>query len=215
MMKGIIDIHTHTSDSERGTALISIGIESHLMENGNYYSAGLHPWSVSKDEKDDFDRLSHILNDRRVLAVGECGLDSQRGPSMDIQEPVFIRQIQLSESFEKPLIIHQVKSIDKVIFMKKEYKPKQRWLIHGFIGGPVQASQLLALNIDISLGKRFNVETLKQIPLNRLFVESDEYSDVSDIYSNISTVLSIKVEELYSIVAFNADGFLKTSLFAL
>lgn len=185
------------------------------MEKGKYYSVGLHPWNISNNEDDNIDMMSQLLSYSNVLAVGECGLDSVRGPSMDMQETVFIKQLKLSESFEKPVIIHQVKAIDRVILLKKEMRPKQRWLIHGFRGGPIQATQLLALNIDISFGKNFNIETLKQIPLNRLFVESDEYCNVFDIYSSISNVLSIKVEELYNIVAFNTDGFLKTSLFAL
>lgn len=214
-MKGIIDIHTHSLDSKIGTSLISIGIESELMENGNYYSVGLHPWEITNVDNESLDFLSKLLSDSRVLAVGECGLDSLRGPSMDIQEQVFFKQLKLSESFEKPVIIHQVKSIDRIILLNKEMKPKQRWLIHGFRGGPVQASQLLALNIDISFGKNFNIETLKNIPLNRLFVESDDYCDVLDIYNSLSTVLSIEVEELNNIVAFNVDKFLKTSLFAL
>lgn len=214
-MQGIIDIHTHSLDSEIGSALISIGIKSGLMEKGKYYSVGLHPWNISNNEDDNIDMMSQLLSYSNVLAVGECGLDSVRGPSMDMQETVFIKQLKLSESFEKPVIIHQVKAIDRVILLKKEMRPKQRWLIHGFRGGPIQATQLLALNIDISFGKNFNIETLKQIPLNRLFVESDEYCNVFDIYSSISNVLSIKVEELYNIVAFNTDGFLKTSLFAL
>src|SRR5574344_494039 len=214
-MKGIIDIHTHALNSKEGTALISIGIESDLIENGKFYSVGLHPWKISKIDNESINSLSELLSDSRVLAVGECGLDSLRGPSMDIQEAIFIEQVNLSESFEKPLIIHQVKAIDKIIFFKKELKPKQRWLIHGFRGGPIQSSQLLELNIDISFGKKYNIETIKQIPLNRLFVESDDYSDVSDIYESISTAKSIKMEELYKIVAFNSDGFLKTSLFAL
>jgi TatD DNase family protein len=214
-MQGIIDIHTHSLDSEIGSALISIGIKSGFMEKGKYYSVGLHPWNISNNEDDNIDMMSQLLSYSNVLAVGECGLDSVRGPSMDMQETVFIKQLKLSESFEKPVIIHQVKAIDRVILLKKEMRPKQRWLIHGFRGGPIQATQLLALNIDISFGKNFNIETLKQIPLNRLFVESDEYCNVFDIYSSISNVLSIKVEELYNIVAFNTDGFLKTSLFAL
>lgn len=214
-MNGIIDIHTHSLNSEKGSALISIGLESGLMTNDNYYSVGLHPWSISNYEDESIEMLFKLISYSNVLAIGECGLDMARGPSMNIQEAVFVKQLKLSEYFEKPVIIHQVRSIDRIIKLKKEMTPKQRWLIHGFRGGPVQASQLLALNIDISFGKNFNIETVKHIPLNRLFVESDEYFDVCAIYRDISTALSVDVEELYNIVAFNTDGFLKTSLFAL
>ena len=82
-----------------------------------------------------------LLANTWVPAVGECGFDALKGPSHDLQEQAFVRQVQLSEQFRKPMILHVVRDFDSVIRLRRTLKPEQPWLIHGFRGGPEQMSQ--------------------------------------------------------------------------
>ena len=138
----ILDIHTHVLPQVPGTALVCIGCGP-LPENeeGHWFSAGLHPWDVTEDFENQLDALEILLANPWVPAVGECGFDTLKGPSHDLQEQAFIRQIELSERYAKPMILHVVRDFDSVIRLRRTLKPEQPWLIHGFRGGPEQCGQ--------------------------------------------------------------------------
>lgn len=78
---------------------------------------------------------------------------------------VFRRQAELAESLCKPLVIHCVRAHDIVIGIKKELKPRQNWVIHGFRGKPTVARMLLDAGMWLSFGPRFNPDSLEVTPL--------------------------------------------------
>ena len=73
----------------------------------------------------------------------------------------------------KPLIIHQVKALQEILYLKKKFHPAQPWLIHGFRGKPELAQQLLATGIDLSFGVHYNEEAYALCPKERRFRETD------------------------------------------
>lgn len=142
-----------------------------ILEPGYTYSVGVHPWDAGSF---DLRALEEAARHDCVKAIGETGLDTLRGPSLDIQESVFREHVRLSEMFGKPLIIHCVKAFDRLMALKKEIKPMQPWIIHGFRGKPQQAGQLLRAGFHLSLGPNFNPETARVIPSDRLHIETDD-----------------------------------------
>lgn len=185
----ILDIHTHVLPQVPGTALVCIGCGP-LPENeeGHWFSAGLHPWDVSEDFDSQLDILETLLANPRVPAVGECGFDALRGPSHELQEQAFIRQIELSEHYAKPMILHVVRDFDSVIRLRRTLKPTQKWLIHGFRGGPAQMNQLYAHGILVSFGLKHNPESLRQVPSDRLFLETDGHDTIVQTISLASAL---------------------------
>ena len=178
----IIDIHTHILPKEPGTALVCIGCGPVPQDSeGNYFSAGLHPWDVTEDFGNQLNKLEIILANPRVLAVGECGFDTLKGPSHQIQEQAFVRQVEMSERYAKPMILHVVRDFDSVIRLRKLLKPSQPWLIHGFRGGPEQMNQLYSKGILVSFGLSHNPESLKAVPSDRLFLETDGKCAIGDV----------------------------------
>ena len=91
-----------------------------ILEPGYTYSVGVHPWDAGSF---DLRALEEAARHDCVKAIGETGLDTLRGPSLDIQESVFREHVRLSEMFGKPLIIHCVKAFDRLMALKKEIKP--------------------------------------------------------------------------------------------
>lgn len=169
---------------EPGSALVCIGcgpVPDGALEQGHLFSAGLHPWDVTESFENQLSVLENILANPRVLAVGECGFDALKGPSHELQEQAFVRQVELSEKYGKPMILHVVRDFDSVIRLRKELKPIQPWLIHGFRGGPEQMNQLYAQGIRVSFGLKHNPETVRQVPSDRLFLETDGISLIGDV----------------------------------
>ena len=185
----ILDIHTHVLPQVPGTALVCIGCGP-LPENeeGHWFSAGLHPWDVTEDFDTQLNMVESLLANPGVAAVGECGFDTLKGPSHDLQEQAFIRQIELSERYAKPMILHVVRDFDSVIRLRRTLKPTQPWLIHGFRGGPEQMSQLYSHGILVSFGLKHNPESLKAVPSERLFLETDGVGPISQVISDAATL---------------------------
>ena len=177
----IIDIHTHALPEIPGTALVCIGCGPIPQAEGHFFSAGLHPWDVTGNDEESFRKLEGLIANPRVLTVGECGFDALKGPSHELQEHAFIRHVELSERFGKPMILHIVRDFDSVIRLRKQLKPTQPWLIHGFRGGPTQMNQLYAQGILVSFGLKHNPESLKSVPLDRLFLETDGRCPIDDV----------------------------------
>ena len=174
------DIHHHctnTIDNNDCTRVVNLNYCDDLPAEG-YYSIGIHPWLTEEMTKDDIDKaikeMADKATDERVVAIGECGIDLLRGGNIDLQEYALRHQIELSETLEMPLIIHMVKATDAIIRLKKEIKPKQTWIIHGFRGKPELARQLTGQGINLSFGKYYNEDSLLVTPADMRYFETDE-----------------------------------------
>lgn len=168
--------------------MVCIGCGSLPREEGHWFCAGLHPWDVTEGFDNQLDVLEKLLANPQVLAVGECGFDSLKGPSHELQEQAFIRQVELSEQFGKPMILHVVRDFDSVIRLRHTLKPEQPWLIHGFRGGPEQMNQLYSHGILVSFGLKHNPESLRQVSSDRLFLETDGHDTIVQTISLASAL---------------------------
>ena len=207
----ITDIHTHLLPQKPGSALVCIGcgpIPDVAAEQEHVFSAGLHPWDVTGNDEDSFRKLEELIANPQVLAVGECGFDTLKGPSHNLQEQAFMRQIELSERFKKPMILHVVRDFDSVIRLRKTLKLTQPWLIHGFRGNPTQMNQLHAQGILVSFGLNSNPESLKSVPANRLFLETDGKCSIQDVIQTAASLRNESQEEVKQQLKKNINRFL-------
>ena len=188
------DIHTHRR--REGTHPAILNTQGEPAEGA--ISIGLHPWDVNNDWKERFTVIEELAKAQNVVAIGECGIDKVRSAAIpEIQEVVFRAHIALSESLQKPLIIHCVKAYETIIALRKEIKPRQTWIIHAFRGKPQQAAQLTKAGLYLSLGEHFNEKSARSIPADRLFIESDDSeTPIENIYSSIASARGCSVEEL-------------------
>lgn len=164
------DIHTHTRCGE--DCIVSLPFGAEVPEKG-YYSVGIHPWDSALCTQADLERIARQALLPNVIAIGECGLDALRGGSVDVQERIFRAQVDISESAGKPLIIHAVRTLNRIIELRRELRPAQRWIVHGFRGKPQLAASLLHAGIDLSFGERYNIESYNITPTERRFHETD------------------------------------------
>jgi len=207
-MLRIKDIHTHVLPDEPGIALVCIGCGSFpdgALGEGQWFSAGLHPWDVTESFDNQLTVLEKLVANPRVLAIGECGFDTLKGPSHELQEKAFIRQVELSEQFRKPMILHVVRDFDSPIRLRKQLNPKQQWLIHGFRGGPQQMEQLYANGILVSFGLKHNLESLRQVPSNRLFLETDGKCPIQEVTQIAARTRTEPQEHIEQQIQNNAD----------
>jgi TatD DNase family protein len=204
----IRDIHTHLLPQEPGTALVCIGSGPLPAPQGHWFSVGLHPWDVTGDDEKILQSIGEMAQNPQVLAIGECGFDTLKGPAHDLQEQAFIRQVEISERVRKPMILHVVRDFDSVIRLRKQLKPTQSWLIHGFRGGPQQADQLHTHGIQVSLGLKANPQTLQQIPSDRLILETDGLCSISQVIQTAAAARNQSVVTVENQIINNSNVFL-------
>lgn len=148
------DIHTHVGSPD---SVLSVNFTTDPLpaDTTQAFTLGVHPWNAGDDV--DWEAFENVLADNRVVGIGEAGLDSLRGPDMEIQLKVFDRQIALAEKHSLPLVIHSVRNNHRILELMKRHNPSVPWIIHGFRGKPEEARRLLEAGLHLSLGAVHNL----------------------------------------------------------
>lgn len=204
----ILDIHTHNPLADN--AIINLNDTSELSAD-KYYSIGIHPWLSDKYTQQQLSHTSQIASYPQILAIGECGLDALKGDAIENQIKLSEYHITLSETVKKPLILHIVKCYPQIIALKKQYKPTQPWIIHGFRGKPQLADELIRHGFYLSYGDKYNLNSVKSIPIEKLLVETDTSNhSIENIISGIANVRQISIELLTRKIAENINNVFKS-----
>lgn len=164
------DIHSHTPDPR---SVLSVDITETLPQPvpSQAITIGVHPWNAHKEV--DWQMFENLLDNESVVGVGEAGLDALRGPSLEVQMPVFRQQIELAEKHRLPLVIHSVRTNHLILALMKEYKPTVPWIIHGYRGNLVQARQLVKAGLHLSLSHEPDKRWIDELGADRLHRETD------------------------------------------
>ncbi|MEG1616081.1 MAG: TatD family hydrolase [Bacteroidales bacterium] len=197
------NLHTHRTDSGNDPDTISIyNATIQTPELSAPFSVGIHPWHLTEENYQPQLQFIASLRDRPgFAALGECGLDKVCATPLLLQLKAFREMVRLSELYGKPLILHCVKAFDELLQVRKELHPRQPWIIHGFRGKPELAEQLVRHGISLSFGARFNPETVKRVPVDNLFLETDESElPISLIYQQVASLKQISVESLEKVI---------------
>ncbi len=211
----IIDVHSHLVGGGSCNLLITSYDWRNSENVSGFFSIGAHPWFSSYAVQ--IDELAQLPN---CLAIGETGLDRVQGLPFDTQLKSFEAQILLSERVKKPLIIHCVKAFDEVLRLKKKHEPTQPWIIHGFQKNASLAKQLIEAGCYLSIGigiKRDKVrEMVKTIPVERLFLETDDSNiSITSVYVLMAEALNISLGNLESILSRNFEIAFKKDAYEL
>ena len=201
-----IDLHTHNAEhDERCIKIVSSNTVTSAANT--LFSVGIHPWYITNSWQEDIQSIAAIAGDKRVAAIGECGIDMVKSAAgIETQKEILKAHIAISEKEEKPLILHCVKGYDTIIALYKESRPRQAWIIHGFRGKPEQAAQLLRVGFYLSYGEKYNRDSLAATPLDRLFIESDtSATSIGEIYHSIAMELGTSTETLMAATQKNAE----------
>lgn len=204
-----INIHTHKKSSVENV----FSIENKYpisVDFSSPFSIGIHPWFINKNKiEEELLLIEQSLQNINCFALGECGLDKITEADFKLQQEVFRKQILLSEKHNKPLIIHCVKAFQEIIEIKKETKPKQIWILHGFNKNLQVAESLIKNGIILSIGvaiiKNEKLQkVVSEIPLDKFFLETDDSEfTIQEVYQKVANIKRLEVEELQHIIKQN------------
>ena len=154
-----------------------------LAENNtNFYaSVGVHP-DYENIQEPTVDELLRLANHPKIIAIGETGLDYFRlTGDLEWQRTRFRTHIRAAIACGKPLVIHTRNAAEDTLrIMREENAQLVGGVMHCFTENFEVAEQAIALGFYISFSGIVTFknassikEVAKQVPLNRLLVETD------------------------------------------
>lgn len=148
-----------------------------------YAAVGVHPSDVECLDEQGFAWLKKQTNHRKVVAVGEIGLDYYWEKDQRMQEQQkywFIRQLSLAREIGLPVIIHSRDAAADTMSIMKENAQGISGVIHCFSYSKEIAQEYVKMGYYIGVGGVVtfkNAKKLKEavaaIPLERIVVETD------------------------------------------
>ena len=205
-----VDIHTHI-DNQSVIKIVSENFEEKVLKTW-----GIHPWDVRHFDWSEA-KWEKPLEMTEAFAIGEVGLDKAHKETFDRQIEVFEEMIKISENLRKPVIVHCVRAYSEIIEMRKKTKATMPWVIHGFNSSVETIRQLLKYDIYISLGEVLYrnenqaIKILKDIPMDRLFLETDVSGmDIKNVYAKAAALMGCEMDFLCNKI-FENYGRLETA----
>ncbi|WP_042354620.1 TatD family hydrolase [Bacillus rubiinfantis] len=147
-----------------------------------YACVGWHPVDAIDMTDADLQWIEELSAHRKVVALGEMGLDYHWDKSpKDIQQEVFRKQIRLAKKVKLPIVIHNREATaDIITILKEEGAEEVGGIMHCFSGSPETAIECISMNFYISLGGPVTFKNAKKpkevaaaIPLDKLLIETD------------------------------------------
>lgn len=146
-----------------------------------YGAAGVHPDDVGELNEENFRRLREILQEEKIVAAGEIGLDYYwDNESHELQKKWFIRQLELARELGMPVIIHSRDAAADTLEIMKKYAVGMQGVIHCFSYSVELAREYVKMGFYIGVGgvvtfknSRKLKEVVEEIPLEAIVLETD------------------------------------------
>lgn len=220
--RGVCGIVNNAVDLKTAQTCIDFAEKHDFM----YAAVGFHPENLEDIPKDYLQRLAALSEHKKVVAIGETGLDYHWDIPRDLQKRIFEEQIKLSLELEMPIVVHDREAHGDTMELLRKYKPCA--LVHCFSGSVELMREVVRLGMHISLGgvvtfknARHSVEVAGEIPLDRLMLETDapymapvpfrgkrcDSSMISYTAEKIAELRNMPTQKLLDITAENARRF--------
>lgn len=183
-----------------------------------YSTIGYHPDQAEVYKEEDIKLLEKQLVLKKVIGVGEIGLDYHYdGYDKEHQKQLFIKQLQLAEKYNLPVVIHSRDATQDTIDILKKFNLKG--VIHSFSGSYETAQTYVKMGFKLGINgvvtfKNSNLpETLSRLDPNDIVLETDssyltpeplrgkknESMNILYIAEKVASIFNISLEKLSEI----------------
>lgn len=194
-----------------------------------YSMIGLHPCSVNEDYQKELDLIKQYLEQRKIVAIGEIGLDFYWDKTFAAQQyEAFQQQIKIALKNDLPIVIHSRNAIDECINVVAKH-PNIKGVFHCFSGTEEQAKKIVELGFMLGIGGVISFKNsgldkvIEKIGLNNVILETDapylapvpfrgkrnEPAYIGLIAEKLSTICKLSLEEIAELTTANAKNLFK------
>ena len=170
-----------------------------------YATVGISPNDIPQDENKLWKDIQHIReiveNNKKILAIGEIGLDYYwNTENKDIQKRVFIEQIKLANDLDLPIVIHTRDAVMDTILILKENEVKNKGVFHCCPQNRELIREALNLGFYISFAGPITFKNSKNaeeiinlVPNDRILIETDSpYLAPEPVRGTRNTPINVK-----------------------
>lgn len=143
-----------------------------------YGALGFQPEVAESINDDDFSFIEKHINDDKIVAVGEIGLDYHYDVDKEKQKEVFKRQLEIAKKYNKPVIVHSRECIQDTYDILKVSSVKG--IMHCYSGSVEMAREFCKIGFYLGIGGIVTfknavklVDVIKDIGLEYIVLETD------------------------------------------
>ena len=152
-----------------------------LLYDFVYGSAGIHPHSASTADSTNLLHVERALEQSKIVAVGEIGLDYHYDFSpREAQREAFATQLDLAITAKKPVIIHDREAHGDVMALLSARKGRLGGVLHCYSGSYEDALKYVDMGYYIAFGGALTFKNAtkqraiaEKLPLERIVIETD------------------------------------------
>jgi TatD DNase family protein len=237
----MINVGSQYSTSRRAVEI------AEKYKEGVYAAIGLHPIHLSegifktkvdqeeiafktKDEDFDYEQYKELAKSKKVVAIGEIGMDYWYRPKTKIkleefkskQKEIFLKQLELAKELNLPVVLHCRVAYNDMMQSLKEFNyPDLKGVAHCFVGSWQETQEYLNMGFYLGFnGIIFKLdldEVIEKTPLDKILLETDcpyltpspmegrnEPIYLKYIAEKIAKIKNISIEKLEDITTQNA-----------
>jgi TatD DNase family protein len=222
-------LNVGTGDPHNGA--LERAVELGNQHESIYTAIGTHPHDARLYDDAAEQKIKNLINNNHVIAWGEIGLDFHYDNSpRDVQIEVFKRQLRAARECNLPVVIHTREAESETIeILQSEYHDAhRRGVFHCFSGSMDLAQRAIEFGFMISFSGIVTFkkaeelrEIAKQVPLDRLLIETDcpyltpipyrgkrnEPAYVVEVARTLATLHNLELEEMGRITSENFNRF--------
>ena len=211
------------------------GIELAKKYEYIYTTCGISPNDIPQNEENLWESIEEIrilvnenIKYKKIVAIGEIGLDYYWEKDLqrrELQKQAFIKQIEMANEFDLPIVIHTREAVMDTIEILKKNKVNKRGIFHCCPLNRELVKEALKLGFYISFAgpvtfknsKNAN-EIIEMVPNDKMLIETDspylapepvrgtrnDPRNVKYIAQKIADVKGVSLEEVAKITYQNA-----------
>lgn len=183
-----------------------------------YGTIGIYP-----TEELDLKIIEDNINNKKIVGIGEIGLDYHLEHNKEEQISKFIKQLDLARKYNKTVVIHTRDAIQDTYDILKNYKDLKK-VIHCYSGSLEMAREFIKINCRLGIGGVLTFknsklkDVVKEIDLKYILLETDspfltpepfrgtknEPYNVIYVAKKIAEIKNISLEDVLEITTNNA-----------
>ena len=153
-----------------------------IAQNYNfiYATCGISPNDIEDFNDENLKQIEKLAQNSNVLAIGEIGLDYYwNKDNKEKQKELFIRQIEIANKLDKPIVIHTRDAAVDTIDILKKYNVNRKGIFHCCPLNQELVKEGLKLGFYISFSGNITFKNAKSkdvidlVPLDRILIETD------------------------------------------
>lgn len=190
-----------------------------------YATCGISPNDIEDYSEENIKKVEELAKNEKIVAIGEIGLDYYwNKDNKEKQKELFIKQIEIANKLNLPIVIHTRDAFIDTISILKDYPVNKKGIFHCCPLNQELIKEGLKLGFYISFSGNITFKNAKAepavtlVPMDKLLIETDspylspepfrgkrnDPSNVKFVAKRVAEIKGIDMEDVTRITYFNA-----------